>query len=52
MKEDYAALARKQRIHDLQKSTPEQRLDWLAAAVEFACAPKKIVKDKATHNVS
>jgi hypothetical protein len=25
-----------------KESTPEQRLDWLAAAVEFAFAPKKI----------
>ncbi len=45
MKEDYEALARRQRILDLKKSTPEHRLDWLAAAVEFANAPKKVVKE-------
>ncbi len=30
-----------------KESTPEQRMDWLAAAVEFARAPKKQLKESA-----
>lgn len=44
MKEDFAAMAKKDRILQLKKTTPEQRLDWLAAAVEFAKAPKKVME--------
>jgi|GEM_PF-3564076 len=29
-----------------KESTPEQRLDWLAAAREFALTPKKKVQKK------
>lgn len=29
-----------------EHSTPEQRMDWLAAAVEFAQAPKVILEER------